>query len=79
MHFTSISSDSYRMARSFPGILRGRPQEYVTQENGYVSRNLDRVQMRFDCGFTVDGELFDPEPGRVVELTADRTVRFVRA
>ena len=37
------------------------------------------AEMRFDCGFTVDGELVRPEPGRVVSLTADDTVHFVRA
>jgi hypothetical protein len=79
VHFTSLASNSHRLARSLPGILRGRPLDHVSEENGYTSRNLDRVQMRLDCGFTVDGELFDPEPGRIIELTADRTVRFVRS
>jgi len=78
VRFTSMASNAQRMSSSFAGILRGRPGDFVTEENGYTSRNLDRVQLRLDCGFTVDGELFDPEPGRVVELTADRTVRFVR-
>jgi len=28
---------------------------------------------------TVDGELFDPVPGRQVEISADHTIKFVRA
>jgi hypothetical protein len=35
--------------------------------------------MRFDCGFTVDGELVQPEAGCVATLTADDRVQFVRA
>jgi hypothetical protein len=31
------------------------------------------------CGFTVDGELFDPEPEERIEIRADRRVTFLRA
>ena len=31
------------------------------------------------CGFTVDGELWQPDPDRSVALSADRVVHFVRA
>jgi hypothetical protein len=51
---------------------------FVTEQNGYVSRNAKRVDLILDCGFTVDGELFDPVPGRHVALTANHTVQFVR-
>ena len=68
----------YRLPRSLTGILRGKPASFVTEENGYVSRNAKRVELSADCGFTVDGELFDPEPGRRIEITADQSIRFVR-
>ncbi|MCP5040063.1 MAG: hypothetical protein GY944_03470 [bacterium] len=76
--FSTIASDAHRIASSLTGILRGKPRAHVTEENGYISRNAGRVELSLDCGFTVDGELFDPEPGRRVELTADDTVNFVR-
>jgi hypothetical protein len=31
-----------------------------------------------DCGFTVDGELVDPEPDRVLTLSAKDKLQFVR-
>jgi len=31
------------------------------------------------CGFTIDGEIFAPEPDEQVELFADRRLAFVRA
>ncbi|MDP6979881.1 MAG: diacylglycerol kinase family protein [Myxococcota bacterium] len=76
--FSTIAADAHRIPGALAGILRGKPRSYVTEENGYTSRNARRVELCLDCGFTVDGELFDPEPGRRVELTADHTVQFVR-
>ena len=49
------------------------------ERNGYVSRNAQRVDLRMDCGFTVDGELEAPVADRIVSLTADTRVPFVRA
>lgn len=79
VQFTSIASDAHRIPRSLLGIVRGKPLSYVNEENGFTSRNIDRVDLRLDCGFTVDGELFDPVPGRQVEISADQTIQFVRA
>jgi hypothetical protein len=79
LRFTSISSDSERLFKVAPGILRGRPSSLVSEETGYLSRNVKCAEMRFDCGFTVDGELVGGESECVVTLTADDTVQFVRA
>lgn len=78
VRLSTISSDAHRIPASLTGILRGKPPAHVTEENGYISRNARRVELSLDCGFTVDGELFDPEHGCRVELTADDTVDFVR-
>ena len=78
VQFTTIASNAKRIPRSLTGILRGKPLPFVTEDNGYLSRNAKRIELSLDCGFTVDGELFDPVPGRHIELTADRTVQFVR-
>ncbi len=32
-----------------------------------------------NCGFTVDGELWQPDSDRSIALTAERVVHFVRA
>jgi diacylglycerol kinase (ATP) len=79
VQFTAVSSEARNMSRRALGILRGRPSSAVFDDPGFTSRNVKRAEMRFDCGFTVDGELVDPEPGCVVALTADDTVQFVRA
>jgi diacylglycerol kinase (ATP) len=79
VRFTSMASGSHRMGTAIPGILRGKPASFATSENGYTSRNLKCAELRIDCGFTVDGELVSGETGRVVTITADDCVRFVRA
>jgi len=77
--FTSIESGAKDLWKAVPGILAGRPGAHVHERNGYTSRNLDRALIGANCGFTVDGELVDPEPGRVISVTATEPIRFLRA
>ena len=79
VRFTSIAFDAERMARAFPGILCGRPLKRVQPETGFTSRNVERAEIRFDCGFTIDGESFEAKPDEFIALTADRRITFVRA
>ena len=79
VRFTAIATGAPQLWKAIPGMLRGRPARHVTDQNGYTSRNVGRAELRADCGFTVDGELIRPEPGRILSITADQGVRFVRA
>jgi diacylglycerol kinase (ATP) len=79
VRFTSVATGAERTAAAVPGILRGRPRAFVTTEAGYTSRNAERAEIRLDCGYTVDGEIFQPQPDEHVRLSADRRVSFVRA
>jgi diacylglycerol kinase (ATP) len=79
VRFTAVSSDAHNILGAAPGILQGRPRAFVNEDSGYLSRNVKCAELRFDCGFTVDGELVTPDPSWAVTLTADDTVQFVRA
>jgi hypothetical protein len=79
VRLTAISNRAQRIARAAPGILRGQPPEWVSSERGYTSARLEHAKLRIGCGFTIDGELFAPEPEEEIELTADRRIRFLRA
>lgn len=79
VRFTAMSSRPKSLATVGPGILRGSPSAFANPENGYTSKNAERVEMRIDCGFTIDGEIFSEQPDEVVRLTADRRLQFVRA
>lgn len=79
VRFTSVASTVRRLAWCAPSVLRGRPGRWVTRENGYTSANARRLELRMACGYTVDGELFDPLPDEVVTVEADQRIRLVRA
>jgi len=79
VRFTGIATNAYHVRSAFPGILRGRPKSFVTPEHGFTSENSERAELRLNCGFTVDGEFFEPINDEVVTITADRRVTFVRA
>jgi diacylglycerol kinase (ATP) len=76
---TAIAGDAKRPLLALPGILLGRPPASLTPEVGYTSRNVNEFELRLDCGLVLDGEMFAPEPRRVVHISADRRVQFVRA
>ena len=79
VRFTSIAAPCLNFSKAATGMLRGKPPAWVTPENGYTSRNVDRAELRMSCGFTVDGELWQPDPDRSIALSAERVVHFVRA
>ena len=79
VRFTAFASNAQNFKVAVPGIVRGKPRAFVNEETGYLSRNVKCAELRFDCGFTVDGELVMPDPGCVVTLDADESVPFVRA
>lgn len=79
VRITAIAGAAKRTLLAVPGILSGRPPASFTPEVGYTSRNVNEVELRLDCGLVLDGEMFAPQPGRVVHISADRRVQFVRA
>jgi hypothetical protein len=79
VRFTSIAAGARHKRKAAWGILRGSPRAVVTPENGYTSRNVEKAELRLDCGFTVDGEIFSAGADDLVTITADRRVTFVRA
>jgi hypothetical protein len=79
VRFTAMAHGADRVGWAIPGIMRGRPRAFATPEAGYTSKNAQQADLHFDCGFTVDGEIFAALPGELVTLTADRRVTFVRA
>jgi len=79
VRFTSLTTGAEGLGRAAPGILAGRPPSFATEERGFTSRNVDFADLAMQCGFTVDGELVEPEPDRFVTISADDSIPFVRA
>lgn len=79
VRFTAMASRAARIAAAAPGILRGRPRDFVNAESGYTSENAERVELRLGSGFTIDGEIFAPEADELVSVASDRRIQFIRA
>jgi hypothetical protein len=63
--------------KALPGLLRGRPNRFITPANGYESHNAHRLAIGLDSPFFVDGEIFSPTPGVPLTLESGGTARFV--
>ncbi len=77
LHYASVRAHPRHWLRALPGLLRGRPNRFVTEANGYESRNAHRLSIGLDTPFFVDGELFSPTPGTPLLLTDGGTADFV--
>jgi hypothetical protein len=78
LRFTELSIAPRHVMRGLISVIRGRPNQFMTVQNGYRSCNADRVELELDSGFTLDGELFAAGPGGRVALSGDRTAFFLR-
>ncbi len=76
LRYTGIAYPPSKVGRSAYRVLYGGRDRYLA--DGYESRNADRVAFEMVCPFTLDGELFDPEPGTPVELSRGGQLRFLR-
>ncbi len=75
---TMIASGAERVGRAAPGILRGAQPAWATPERGYQSMNVRELVMQLDAGLVLDGELIEPQPDRVIRISAIEGVRFLR-
>ena len=61
LHYTAVEARPQHLLRALPALMRGRRNRYGTPDNGYFSHNVQQVQLTFNGGFTLDGELFKAE------------------
>ena len=59
LHYTAINSDSKKLFRVLPSLFSRQNNRYATPENGYISHNLNEVELEMDRDFTLDGELYE--------------------
>ena len=79
LRFTAIAAQAARSPVAVWKVLRGLPPPRFALDSGYCSHNVERLTLHMDCGFTLDGELFEPQPGRTLHLATDARLRFIRA
>ena len=79
LRFTAIAANATRSPVAVWRVLRGLPPPPFALDSGYCSHNVEHLTVQMDCGFTLDGELFEPQPGRTLHLATDHRLRFIRA
>jgi diacylglycerol kinase family enzyme len=77
LRFTAIAYPPTGLLRYARRLLYGGEDRKLPAAT-YLSRASDRVALAMDCPFTLDGEIYQPTPGRELILTADDEARFVR-
>lgn len=77
LRFTAIAYPPEGLLRYALRILYGGEPRRLP-EDSYLSRTVERVALTMDCPFTLDGEMFQPTPGKELVLTAADEARFVR-
>lgn len=78
VHFTLVEKSARAFWRSLPRIARGRAGARLTPERGYLSQNLNAVELTFDGPFVVDGEVYHARAADgPCRITAPRTVQWL--
>ncbi len=77
LRFTSIAYPATNMLRNALRVLYGGEARDLPADS-YCSRAANRISLKMDSPFTIDGELFEPDPDTPLILTAADQARFVR-
>jgi len=77
IRFTSIRYPPVALIRSAPKVLYGWRRATLPRD-AYVSGGAERLSLRLESPFTLDGELFEPAAPASLLVTAPDRVGFVR-
>ena len=79
LHVTTIRSPATRLLRNLPSLLRGKPNRYLSEDQGYLSYNVESISLDFDGPFTLDGEILHAHIGSgPVEISTAGELVFLR-
>jgi diacylglycerol kinase (ATP) len=78
LHYASVRSAPRHWVKALPGLLRGRPNRYITPASGYESHNAQQLEIGLDSHFFVDGEMFSPTAGTPLAFTDGGTAGFIQ-
>lgn len=77
LKFTGVVFPPEKLARSiFPLLYGGKDRKLP--EGTYLSQCVDTLRLEMSSPFTLDGELYQPEAGRPVEISSAGLVRFIK-
>jgi diacylglycerol kinase family enzyme len=65
LRITLVREHADKFLRSFPDLLRGRPEPKLTPAAGYMSWRGCQIEVAGDCPYTIDGEIYHPEAKQI--------------
>ncbi|MGV6473713.1 diacylglycerol/lipid kinase family protein [Azotobacter vinelandii] len=74
VHFTALAHRPRRLLRVLPALLCGRGAKVAREHDGYLSRNLDALELSGPEDFLLDGELFEARES--IRLSSTLPLRF---
>jgi len=79
LHLTVVRSDAEHLLRAIPSLIRGRRSRLGSPDHGYISHNVRDVRLLMQSGFTLDGQLYLPDPQRgELSLRSGGQIKFFR-
>ncbi len=78
LRLTMVFAHSRSLLRAIRLALRGRPHPLLRPENGYDSRNANRIELGFEGGCVLDGETFRASKNSPILLENGGNLRFLR-
>jgi diacylglycerol kinase (ATP) len=79
LRFSALSYAPRGLPRAIVPALRGRPSVHLRPDLGYRSANAEQIELTFDSGYTLDGELFALDGATMhVTLSARQHAYFLR-
>jgi len=78
LHLTAVTARPKRLFRAIAGFFSGASNRCLSPENGYHSHEVEAARLRFQGGFTLDGELYQSAaPDGTVHITTGGHVLFM--
>lgn len=76
LRWLDIDAPPPRFMRSLPGLLRGRPSDWMRNSGSYRSGGAQSLALRLEAPLVVDGEAYLPGPYGGIELHAGPRIAF---
>jgi hypothetical protein len=78
VRLTAVAANASHFWRNLPGMLKGRFDDDMTVQQGYLSGRFPSVEIIGMNGYALDGEPVAADPSRPVSLSAGIGIRVLR-
>jgi hypothetical protein len=78
VRITAVAADARHFWRNLPGMLKGRFDDDMTVQQGYLSGRFPSVEITGMDGYALDGEPVAADPARPVRLSGGIELRVLR-